>query len=206
MHDLGINQNDYLLNVNDAATQLHHLHSISIFITSNPQHLMSAINQLTHHADLEYKLTLTFHFSKVAYTSDHPAPPHISGFFVILFCHPNCPFNTIWVPSPPPKRETALVLLTATSPTFLYHLPTRTTSELFQQALLSWLRTRCFYSFLLTSIDFPATTEDHIHRVYYTQPTYNMLLPISIVMNYWYLLPFANKASNFEYPPKDYAT
>ena len=42
--------------------------------------------------------------------------------------------------------------------------------------------------------------------VYDAQPTYNMLLPISIVMNYWYLLPFINKPSNFQYPPKDYTT
>ena len=42
--------------------------------------------------------------------------------------------------------------------------------------------------------------------VYDAQPTYNMLLPISIIMNYWYLLPFINKPSNFQYPPKDYVT
>ncbi|ELR14606.1 uncharacterized protein ACA1_271510 [Acanthamoeba castellanii str. Neff] len=76
----------------------HYTQVIIIFITSNPQHLMPAINQLTHHANLEYKLTLTFHFSKVAYTSDHPAPAHISGFFIILFCPANCPFNTISKP------------------------------------------------------------------------------------------------------------
>ncbi|ELR14312.1 uncharacterized protein ACA1_106830 [Acanthamoeba castellanii str. Neff] len=202
MHDLGINQNNYLLNINNTATQLHHLHGIGIFITSNPLHLASA---LTHHANLEYKLTLTFHFSKVAYTSDHLAPPHVSGFFVVLFCHTDCPFNTIWVPSPPigaPYYYLSHIPLPPANKDNIKPIPASLALMAENKVLLH----PCFYSFLLTSIDFPATTEDHIHTVYDTQPTYNMLLPISIVMNYWYLLLFTNKASNFEYPPKDYVT
>jgi hypothetical protein len=152
------------------------------------------------------------HKFKVAYTLDHPAPPHISSFFVILFYHTDCPFNTIWVPSPPPERETAQI---GAPYCYLSHIPLPPANKdniraipvsLALMAKNKVLLHPCFYSFLLTSIDFPATTEDHIHTVYDTQPTYNMLLPISIIMNYWYLLPFTNKASNFKYPPKDYVT
>ncbi|ELR17316.1 uncharacterized protein ACA1_060430 [Acanthamoeba castellanii str. Neff] len=153
MHDLGINQNNYL--------------------------------------DAAYSSPATLNL-------DHLAPPHISSFFIILFCHTNCPFNTIWIGAPY---------------CYLSHIPLPPAnkdniraSNLALMAKNKVLLHPCFYSFLLTSIDFPATTEDYIHTVYDTQPTYNMLLPISIIMNFWYLLPFTNKASNFKYPPKDYMT
>ena len=45
-HDLGINMGDYALDMSDAAARLSPEHSISIFLTSNPVFLASALEEL----------------------------------------------------------------------------------------------------------------------------------------------------------------
>ncbi len=99
-HDLGINMGDYALDMSDAAARLSPEHGIGIFLTSNPAFLASTLEELRAHPKLRHQTTLTFYYNKVAYTADTPAPPHLSRFFAVLFSHTNCPFTSIWKPSP----------------------------------------------------------------------------------------------------------
>jgi hypothetical protein len=99
-HDISINMGNFPLDMNDAASCLSPKHGISIFLTSNPVFLVAAVKELQTHPKLKHQTTLTFYYTKVPYTADTPAPPHLSGFFIMLFSHNSCPFSSIWKPSP----------------------------------------------------------------------------------------------------------
>jgi hypothetical protein len=130
------------LDVDNAASHLSSSHGIGIFLTSNPHFLSSAIHQLSSHSSLTYHTTLTFHYTKVAYTSDEPAPPHISGFFEcfsLIKTATSTPSGSLLLSAKPHLLH--FPHPSATSATFPFPTSARMTSELFLLASVSWLRT-----------------------------------------------------------------
>lgn len=70
---------DLPLKLNDASSCLS---PNQIFLTSNPVFLASAIEDLQTHPKLKHWMTLTLYYTKVPYTADTPAPPHL---YLLLF-------------------------------------------------------------------------------------------------------------------------
>jgi hypothetical protein len=201
LHDLGISTGNATLNVNNASTRLSPEHSIGIYIMSNPIFLASSMEELCMHPKLKLCITLP-------YTADTPAPPHISGFYIVLFAQtaapslpsgsPALPVQLPLLPSLPPPASSP------TSPSLLYQ---RRTLTPFLLPWLSWGRQSSSSIPLSISSFSPATSssQPYIHTIYNAHPTYSMMLPTILVESYWYLLPFTSKPPNFKYPMKDYA-
>ena len=212
MHDIALHNMDIPLNAKDAAQRLSKDHGIRIYITPSALNLALSISALSSSLTLRHQRTLTFHYTSVRYSDASPAPPHISGFFVLLFTHSSCPFDTIWKPSPAAPNSSAPFPAPAC---YLSHIaipPVRRKDNRHIPAALSTLSNNkillhpSFYLYLLTSIIFPTMPDSYLHTIYDANPTYSMMLPFALTNFYWYLLPFTRHAPGFEYPAKDYAT